>query len=160
MRANHGLEQLLAKAVCDLLGPAGETSVFVPVRATDRSSVSVRLMHNKLARTLSIEERDRTAASLAAVGIQLLSVEHTHGKFMTWDDDALLITSFNWLATSLDLWKPRGAEIGIVVKGAGLVEHLQTKFRQLAGIAPSTNADQGSVAALTNGGAPSSTLSI
>jgi hypothetical protein len=127
-------------AVCDLLGPAGETSVFVPVRATDRSSVSVTLIHNKLAKTLSIEERDRTAASLAEIGIQLLSVEHIHGKFMTWDDDALLITSFNWLATSPDPWKPRGAEIGIVVKGAGLVEHLQTKFRQLTGVAPLTHA--------------------
>jgi hypothetical protein len=56
------------------------------------------------------------------------------------DDDALLITSFNWLATSPDPWKPRGAEIGIVVKGPGLVGHLQTKFRQLTGVALFTHA--------------------
>ncbi len=58
---------------------------------------------------------------------------------MTWDKDALIVTSFNWLATTPDPWKPRGAEIGIVVKGPGLVERLQDQFCQLAGIeVPST----------------------
>jgi hypothetical protein len=121
-------------AACDLLGPAGETSVFVPARSAAKCGVSVTLVHHSLARSLPIEERDRAAAALSELGIHLLSAENTHGKFMTWDEDALLITSFNWLATSPDPWKPRGAEIGIIVKGPGLAEKLQAQFCQLAGI--------------------------
>ncbi|WP_076860962.1 phospholipase D-like domain-containing protein [Bradyrhizobium mercantei] len=121
-------------AVCDLLGPAGETSVFVPMRATDRNQVAVTLIHNKLAKSVSQEERDRAAAALAEVGIKLFAVDQVHGKFMTWDDDALLITSFNWLATTSNPWKPRGAEIGVIVKGPGLVGHLKNKFSEIAGI--------------------------
>jgi hypothetical protein len=53
---------------------------------------------------------------------------------MTWDEDAFLITSFNWLATTPDPWKPLGAEIGVIVKGPGLAEMLRARFCELAGI--------------------------
>jgi hypothetical protein len=46
----------------------------------------------------------------------------------------LLITSFNWLATTSNPWKPRGAEIGVIVKGPDLVGHLKNKFSEVAGI--------------------------
>jgi phosphatidylserine/phosphatidylglycerophosphate/cardiolipin synthase-like enzyme len=121
-------------AACDLLGPAGETSVFVPARAAAEGGVSVTLIHNTLARSVTTEERDRAAAALSELGIHLLSANNIHGKFMTWDEDALLITSFNWLATTPDPWKPLGAEIGIIVRGPGLAEKLRTQFCQLAGI--------------------------
>ena len=88
------------------------------------------LIYNTLARTLSPEERDRHAEELSAVGIDLRPVKSVHAKFMTWDDDAILVTSFNWLATTPDPWKPRGAEIGILIKGPGLVESLQSQFSQ------------------------------
>jgi hypothetical protein len=121
-------------AVCDLMGPAGETSVFVPSRAAAKVGVSVTLVHDKLARSVSAGERDRAAAALSEFGIRLMSAENVHGKFMTWDDKALLITSFNWLATTPDPWKPRGAEIGIIVKGPGLAAHLRKRFCELAGV--------------------------
>jgi phosphatidylserine/phosphatidylglycerophosphate/cardiolipin synthase-like enzyme len=81
-----------------------------------------------------VEERDRVAAALSELGITLLSANNIHGKFLIWDEEALLITSFNWLATTPDPWKPRGAEIGIIVKGPGLAAELQDRFCQLAGI--------------------------
>jgi phosphatidylserine/phosphatidylglycerophosphate/cardiolipin synthase-like enzyme len=121
-------------AACDLLGPAGETSVFVPARSVAKAGVSVTLVHNSLARSLTIDERNRAAAALSEIGIHLLSADNIHGKFMTWDEDALLITSFNWLATTPDPWKPRGAEIGIILKGPGLAEKLRVQFCNFAGI--------------------------
>ena len=84
--------------------------MFVPVRAAAAGGVSVTLIYNSLARSLPAEERDRAAAGLLKFGIHLLSADNIHGKFMTWDEDALLITSFNWLATTPDPWKPLGAE--------------------------------------------------
>jgi hypothetical protein len=121
-------------AACDLLGPAGETSVFVPARAAAKDGVSVTLIHNSLATTLSPEERDRTAVALAELGINLWSAGNIHGKFMAWDEEALVVTSFNWLATTPDPWKPRGAEIGVIIKGPGLVEGLKARFSGLAEI--------------------------
>jgi cardiolipin synthase len=133
-------------AACDLLGPAGETSVFVPTRAAAKDRISVTLIHNSLARSLSVEERDRAAASLSELGITLLSAKNIHGKFLIWDEDALLKTSFNWLATSPDPWKPLGAEIGIIIKGPGLAEQLRDRFCRLAGIeVPSTDAHRTTV---------------
>jgi hypothetical protein len=123
-------------AACDLLGPAGETSVFVPARAAAKDGINITLIHNSLARSLPVEERDRAAAALSALGINLLSAKHVHGKFMIWDDEALLITSFNWLATTPDPWKPRGAEIGVTATTVGDSKAELTINRQPA-LAPS-----------------------
>ena len=122
-------------AVCDLLGPAGETSVFIPSQEAAASGVKVKLIYNTLARTVSPEKRDLHEKELSAVGIELFPVANVHAKFMTWDDDAILVTSFNWLATTPDPWKPRGSEIGVLVKGPGLVESLRARFSQAAEIA-------------------------
>jgi phosphatidylserine/phosphatidylglycerophosphate/cardiolipin synthase-like enzyme len=129
--------------VCDLLGPAGETSVFIPSQEAASSGVEVRLFYNSLATTVPPEKRDAYERQLATSGIRLCSVADVHAKFMTWDDDAVLVTSFNWLAATPDPWKPRGAEIGILIKGPGLVESLHSRFAQVADVAlaPKINND-------------------
>ncbi len=119
-------------AACDIFGPAGETSVFVPMRVAAKDGVAVTLMHRTIARSLSIELRDQVVKALSNQGIDFLSAKNIHGKFLIWDDDALLITSFNWLATTPDPWKPHGAEIGLIVKGPGLAENLKERFCKLA----------------------------
>ena len=121
-------------AVCDLFGPAGETSVFIPSQEAVSSGVKVKLFYNSLARSVSPENRDEYAKRLSSAGIQLCPAPNVHAKFMTWDDDAVLVTSFNWLATTPDPWKPRGAEIGILIKGPGLVKDLQSRFAEAAQI--------------------------
>lgn len=121
-------------AVCDLLGPAGETSVFVPARTAAEAGAQVHLCYNTLAQTLSVEERDRFASDLVQHGIALETCNQLHAKFMTWDQDALLVTSFNWLAATLDPWKPRGSEIGMLVKGPGLVPIVLDRFRKLTNL--------------------------
>jgi hypothetical protein len=120
-------------AACDLLGPAGETSVFVPARTAAKGGAQVTLIYNTLARTISPEERDRIVSNLASHGVVLEAHADLHAKFMTWDEDAIVITSFNWLATTPDPWKPRGAEIGVVVKGPNLVSAVRDRFRELTG---------------------------
>jgi hypothetical protein len=122
-------------AVCDLLGPAGETSVFIPSQEAAASGAKVTLVYNTLARTVSPERRDQHAQELAAIGIELRPIANVHAKFLTWDDDAILVTSFNWLATTPDPWKPRGAEIGILVKGPGLVESVRSRFLEATKVA-------------------------
>lgn len=114
---------------CDLLGPAGETSVFVPMRSPAESGVAVELVFNRP--TLTMSERDVAAAEadLTARGITLKRLRASlHAKFMLWDDEDLCITSFNWLAATHDAWKPTAAEIGLFVTGAKLNAALLARF--------------------------------
>jgi phosphatidylserine/phosphatidylglycerophosphate/cardiolipin synthase-like enzyme len=110
-----------------------ETPPFVPVRTAAASGARVTLIHNTLARTVSSEERDRVASNLALRGVVLEAHADLHAKFMIWDEESIVITSFNWLATTPDPWKPRGAEIGAVVKGPNLVSSVRDRFRELTG---------------------------
>ena len=64
---------------------------------------------------------------LRGVGIDLIQRDHLHGKFLAWDDDGLVVSSFNWLATTPDPWKPSGAEIGVLVRGRGIVNAFEEK---------------------------------
>ncbi|NLS69335.1 hypothetical protein E3H11_10465 [Bradyrhizobium brasilense] len=128
-------------AVCDLLGPAGETSVFIPTEEAASSGARVLLVHNNLAKSVSPEKRETYEKELAEKDIELRTVSGVHSKFLTWDNDAILVTSFNWLATTPDPWKPRGAEIGILVKGPGLVETVKSRFWEAVGTRASSSDD-------------------
>jgi hypothetical protein len=51
-----------------------------------------------------------------------------HAKFLLWDKNNLAVTSFNWMAAIVDGARPRGAEIGILLRGSDLRAMLDRKF--------------------------------
>jgi hypothetical protein len=51
-----------------------------------------------------------------------------HAKFLAWDDDAVAITSFNWLSTVVADTRSRGAEIGLMAIGPGLRDILTERL--------------------------------
>lgn len=108
-------------SACDLLGPAGETSVFVPMRTAAKGGVPIELFFNRPTDSLNEDDIARACLDLGASGVVLTrSQAELHGKFLAWDEDSLCVTSFNWLATTPDRWKPHAAEIGVFVAGARL----------------------------------------
>jgi phosphatidylserine/phosphatidylglycerophosphate/cardiolipin synthase-like enzyme len=117
-------------AGCDLYGPAGETSVFVPMRTAAQSDAKVSLYFNRLATSVSEGARDTAVEALRSNGIVLEKRSHLHGKFLIWDNDTMVISSFNWLATTPDPWKPVGAEVGVVIRGSGISQILERKLQK------------------------------
>jgi hypothetical protein len=119
-------------AGCDLFGKAAEISAFVPMRGADPKA-SIELLYARATKAQEPREAEAVAA-LAAIGIHLKVAQRLHGKFLSWDEDDILITSFNWLATTADPWKPKGAEIGLHIRQPGLADELLTRIRDAVGI--------------------------
>lgn len=119
-------------AGCDLFGKAAEISAFVPMKGAD-PKVSIELLYAKATKAQEPREADAVAA-LAAKGIHLKVAQRLHGKFLSWDADDVLITSFNWLATTADPWKPKGAEIGLHIRQYGLADELVARVMDAVGI--------------------------
>jgi hypothetical protein len=105
---------------CDLFGLAAETSVLVPLARAAELGKRVSLFYQRPSKMLLAEGRSPDAEALARRGLGLSRVESLHGKFLMWDRQNLIATSFNWLSTVADGTRSRGAEIGIHVSGPGL----------------------------------------
>ena len=56
-----------------------------------------------------------------------------HGKFLVWDSDNLVITSFNWLSTAIRGYQQGASEIGILISSPGLGDALLAKLIPAAG---------------------------
>lgn len=114
---------------CDLFGLAAETSVLVPMTRAVELGKTVRMFYRRPSRFLAQEGMDLDLQSLTDRGCSLTKISSLHGKFLTWDDDALAVTSFNWLSTVVDGTRTRGAEIGILSLGKNLREIISSKLR-------------------------------
>jgi len=53
-----------------------------------------------------------------------------HAKFLAWDDDAVVITSQNWLSADPPDDKPR-AEIGLVIRSPGIARQMIERFNAI-----------------------------
>ncbi|TPM02120.1 hypothetical protein [Mesorhizobium sp. B2-3-10] len=126
-------------AGCDLLGPAGETSVFVPMRTSASSGTTVSLYFQNQTDSISDAQKDAALKELQERGVKVSSVDKLHGKFLVWDRDTIVITSFNWLATTADPWKPSGAEVGVVARGNGIGDALRKKVTTAIDLARNRN---------------------
>lgn len=106
-------------AACDLLGIAAETSTFVPLAEAVRTGCTVNLFYQRPTDALFDNERVPSKAQLKARGLVIDVVEELHAKLLVWDDQDYVVSSFNWLSTSVDGARARGAEIGIHIVGPG-----------------------------------------
>ncbi len=113
---------------CDLFGVAAETSVLVPLEAAARDGVGSRLVYNRASEYLRETGAQPKPNDLAARGLELRVFDKLHAKFLAWDDGALAITSFNWLATVVVGTRSRGAEIGLLATGPGLRDMLAERL--------------------------------
>jgi hypothetical protein len=115
---------------CDLYGLAAETSVLVPMARAAELGRSVRMFYRRPSRFLAQEGFGPDDGALAQRGCPIKKISNLHGKFLTWDDEALAVTSFNWLSTVVDGTRVRGAEIGVLSTGPNLRAVLAAKLKQ------------------------------
>jgi hypothetical protein len=116
---------------CDLFGLTAETSVLVPLERAADLGRNVRLYYRRVSRGMERDGKKPDAAELARRGISLFRVDALHGKFLAWDEEAIAITSFNWLATVAGT-RARGAELGVLIFGPGLRTILTRKMAEVS----------------------------
>lgn len=114
---------------CDLFGLAAETSVLVPMTRAVELGKAVRMFYRRPSRFLAQEGMELDVKSLTDRGCSLTKIPALHGKFLAWDNEALAITSFNWLSTVVDGTRTRGAEIGLLSLGQNLREIIASKLK-------------------------------
>jgi len=113
---------------CDLYGVAAETSVLVPMTRAAELGRQVRLFYRRPSRFLAEEGRVPNTEEIRVRGISLEQIPNLHGKFLAWDGDNLVVTSFNWLSTSVANTRARGAELGIMTSGPDMRDILSKKL--------------------------------
>ena len=118
---------------CDLYGLSAETSVLVPMATAAARGIDVRLKYTRPSRFLLEEGREPGPVEIRARGIEITRVEDLHAKYLGWDDDRLVVSSFNWMATSVDMVNSRGAEMGVLIEGTAAHTMLLAKLVGTAG---------------------------
>jgi predicted transcriptional regulator len=124
-QAKHDIE-----IVCDLYGLSAETSVLVPMETAAARGVQVHLQYTRPSKFLLAEGNEPSALALRKRGIEIKRAEKVHAKYLSWDENNLVISSFNWMATSTDSRHARGDEIGVSIEGPGIRGMLMSKLQR------------------------------
>ncbi|WP_168201614.1 phospholipase D-like domain-containing protein [Phreatobacter aquaticus] len=114
--------------VCDLYGLAAEISVLVPMETAAKRGVSVRVKYSRPSKFLLQEGHVPCADEIAKRGISIERLDDVHAKYIGWDEDDIVISSFNWMATSVDNTRSGCAEVGAYVSGPAIRTILATKL--------------------------------
>lgn len=115
---------------CDLFGLSAETSVLVPMETAAARGIAVHLQYTRPSKFLLQEGQEPLVSEISKRGIGIERVNHVHAKYLGWDEDNLVISSFNWMATALDSRRSRGAEIGALIEGPGIFQTLKSKLQE------------------------------
>lgn len=116
---------------CDLFGLSAETSVLVPMETAAARGIAVRLEYTRPSKFLLEEGQEPSPPEIEKRGIRIKRLTNVHAKYLGWDDDSLVISSFNWMATAIDGRRYRGAEIGALIEGPGIRKILALKLQAL-----------------------------
>jgi hypothetical protein len=118
---------------CDLYGSAADSSVLTPLGRAAELGVVVRVNYRRPSKYLVSEGLKPDAADAQRRGIALETVGDLHGKYVIVGEDVVIISSFNWLSTSVEGARTRSAELGLWVRGAGIGALLRERLR-VAGV--------------------------
>lgn len=118
--------------VCDLYGLAAETSALVPMQTAAERGLKVHLKYSRPSKFLLEEGMVPSSDEIAKRGIKLERVDNVHAKYMCWDDEDVVISSFNWMATSVENTRAGCAEVGVLVSGPEVRAALSSKLEALS----------------------------
>jgi phosphatidylserine/phosphatidylglycerophosphate/cardiolipin synthase-like enzyme len=112
------------------IGLAGRPMVVIPALAAARATqVGVELYYGRPTGVLSGVDAAGLAAEFAREGVAIKPVHkpRLHAKLLAWDDDAVAITSQNWLSAD----PAEGAlrrEIGVFIQSNKVADVLLRRF--------------------------------
>ena len=92
---------------------------------------------NDKANGSGISQYDEAKASLAAIGVNLHSVQQLHSKIVTADEDVFCIGSFNWLSADR-VGRYTRHETSLVYSGAQMANEIE-RFRENLGFRRAAN---------------------
>lgn len=113
------------------LGATARSGAVLPAEAAARASAKVHVLYTMPSGPLKkVDARELTQES-AGHGVVLTKMSvPLHAKFVAWDDDDALVTSFNWASADTDPNDPFG-ELGVHVHAAGIASELLSRIRAL-----------------------------
>lgn len=112
------------------LGPVSSPSIVVPLMtAAKERGIDVEVFYGKTRRPIRPQSARKLAAQAAEVGVALKAIEspRLHAKVLAWDDDAIALSSLNWLSadpTELDSLN----EIGVWIEAPDAARTLIDDF--------------------------------
>ncbi|MGX1258328.1 phosphatidylserine synthase [Sinorhizobium fredii] len=119
---------------CDLYGLAAETSAIVPLETAARSHKKVSIFYQRPSKILVAEGREPSHTEIAKRGIHAERISNLHAKFLMWDENDVVVSSFNWLSTVVDGSRQTGAEVGVWVAGHSLTKLFLEKAQSIGGL--------------------------
>lgn len=89
--------------------------------AAARSAIEATVIYTRASGPLRNADARALEEEMTKLGVRLVRASPTklHGKFLAWDDDDLVVTSFNWASATVDAASPQ-AELGVHVRGPGI----------------------------------------
>jgi cardiolipin synthase A/B len=110
--------------------------------ASERTKLDASVIYTRASGPLRSGDARALEEEMTARGVRLVraSPNKLHGKFLVWDDDDVVVTSFNWASASVDAAFPQ-AELGVHVRGKGVaadvLRRLSEVFPEITGGAAS-----------------------
>ena len=103
------------------LGSTARPGAYLPSRSAAKPGVSVTLMYGMTSNPLKARHARELASEAEESGIRVVKSGRIplHGKFLTWDEGDLVITSVNWASASSDSDFPEG-EVGVHIQVADI----------------------------------------
>jgi cardiolipin synthase len=111
-------------------GIAGKPMVLLPaITAANESKVETSVYYGRTTGALSGMAAADLTRDLAHQGIQIRPVHRPrlHAKVLGWDDDALAVTSLNWLSADPPEDQPL-REIGVFVEASRIADNFVRRF--------------------------------
>jgi cardiolipin synthase A/B len=114
------------------LGSTARPGAVLPGAAASKGGAKVHLLYTRSSGPLKDRDARELAAAAAKEGVQITQMTvPLHAKFVAWDDDDVLITSFNWASADSDPNDPFG-ELGVHVHARGIAKELLARITALA----------------------------
>ncbi len=120
------------------IGLAGRPMVIIPTLAAAKAGqVKARLYYGRPTGVLSGVDAAGLALEFARQGVAITPIHHPrlHAKILAWDDNAIAVTSQNWLSAD----PAEGAlrrEIGIFVESNKVADYVSRRFEHRASAPP------------------------
>ena len=104
--------------------------------AAARAAIDATVIYTRASGPLRNSDVRALEEEMTKLGVRLVRASPTklHGKFLAWDDDDVVVTSFNWASASVDAAFPQ-AELGVHVRAKGIAADVLRRVEELLPLA-------------------------
>lgn len=133
LRAGSGKATQRLVIASHRLGSTARPGALLPGAVAAQGGAKVHILYTMRSGPVKNRDERELTAEAALQGVALTKVTiPIHAKFVAWDDDDVLITSFNWASADSDPSDPFG-ELGVHIHAKGIATEL---IGRLSGLLP------------------------